>query len=46
MIRALPALGSAADAWRGEAQLNHLNKSEFFIKSRGNLGKIFLKKSG
>jgi hypothetical protein len=30
-------------AKHGTAQLNHLNKSQFFIKSWGNLGKIFLK---
>ncbi|PKN41743.1 MAG: hypothetical protein CVU60_10170 [Deltaproteobacteria bacterium HGW-Deltaproteobacteria-18] len=35
----------ALDAKHGTAQLNHLNKSQFFIKSCNNLGKIFLKMS-
>jgi hypothetical protein len=39
-----PAVTSGAlDAKHGTAQLNHLNKSQFFIKSCDNLGKIFLK---
>jgi hypothetical protein len=39
-----PAVTSGAlVAKHGTAQLNHLNKSQFFIKSWGNLGKIFLK---
>jgi hypothetical protein len=39
-----PAITSGAlVAKDGTAQLNHLNKSQFFIKSWGNLGKIFLK---
>jgi hypothetical protein len=33
----------ALDAKHGTAQLNHLNKSQFFIKSCDNLGKNFLK---
>jgi hypothetical protein len=41
-----PAVTSGAlDAKHGTAQFNHLNKSQFFIKSCDNLGKIFLKMS-